>query len=239
MKRYLCGQGVDSDSIEVIPNWSDGRSVYPVSAEKNQLRETWGLQGKFVIGHSGNLGRVHESETIRQAIGRLDNDPGLAFLFIGGGRGYEELREWATNSGLGGVQFHPYQPWDQLHLSLSVPDVHLISLAPEMEGLVFPSKLYGILAAGRPSIFVGARESEVAEILKAASCGMAVEAGQDDQLVEVILSLKDNPGMCQDMGRRARELFEREYDKHIAIERWRRILLPENQLKESRSKLSI
>jgi glycosyltransferase involved in cell wall biosynthesis len=90
--------------------------------------------------------------------------------------------------------------------------------------LVFPSKLYGILAAGRPAIFVGAHESEVAELLKGAGCGTGVEAGHGDELAEAILHLKNNPDARQDMGRRARELFERDYDKSIAIDRWRRIL---------------
>jgi glycosyltransferase involved in cell wall biosynthesis len=224
MKHYLSGEGLADGSVEVIPNWSDRETVYPVPTDQNQLRQSWDLAGKFVVGHSGNLGRVHEIETIKQAIQSLAGDARFLFLFVGGGKGYEDLREWATERGLANVRFHPYQPRDQLHLSLSAPDVHLISLAPEMEGLVFPSKLYGILAAGRPAIFVGARKSEVAEVLKSAGCGTAVEAGHGDELAEAVLYLENNPDVRWDMGRRGRELFERDYDRSIAIERWRRIL---------------
>ncbi len=85
---------------------------------------------------------------------------------------------------------------------------------------------FSILAAGRPAIFVGARDSEVAQILEDAGCGIGVEAGRSDRLAEAILSLKDNADVRHDMGTRARELFEREYDKPLAIERWRRTLLP-------------
>ncbi len=192
IQRCIYAQGVDAHLVEVIPNWTDGRFVYPVPSHQNQLRQSWGLAEKFVVGHSGNLGRVHETKTIKLAIQGLAADDHFVFVFVGGGKGYEDLREWATERNFANVQFHPYQPKDRLHLSLSLPDVHLISLAPEMEGLVFPSKLYGILAAGRPAIFVGAHESEVAELLKGAGCGTGVEAGHGDELAEAILHLKNN-----------------------------------------------
>jgi glycosyltransferase involved in cell wall biosynthesis len=226
MEGYLRNQGIESDRIEVIPNWSDGRVVFPVPIDQNNLRGSWGLTGKFVIGHSGNLGSVHDKETLKPAIERLGGEPDVEFLFIGGGSGYVELLDQVERDSLENAQFYPYQPLGQLHLSLSVPDVHLVSLAPEMEGLAFASKLYGILAAGRPAIFIGAPESEAAQILKNAECGLAVEAGKPEQLVEAIRYLKDNPEIRRDMGRRARALFERAYDKEIAIASWRRVLLP-------------
>ena len=225
MRDHLLDHGVPANRVEVIPNWSDGEAVYSVPADENELRKTWGLEGTFVVGHSGNLGRVHDIETVKHAIEHIGRDANVAFLFIGGGVGYEAVRRWAERQELENVYFRPYQARDQLHQSLSVPDVHLISLAPEMEGLAFASKLYGILAAGRPAIFVGARDSEVAQILEDAGCGIGVEAGRGDRLAEAILSLKDNADVRHDMGTRARELFEREYDKPLAIERWRRTLL--------------
>jgi glycosyltransferase involved in cell wall biosynthesis len=130
MKHYLSGEGLADGSVEVIPNWSDRETVYPVPSDQNQLRQSWGLAKRFVVGHSGNLGRVHDTETIKQAIRQLEGDVSLVFLFVGGGKGYEDLREWATERNFANVQFHPYQPKDRLHLSLSLPDVHLISLAP-------------------------------------------------------------------------------------------------------------
>lgn len=225
MRDRLFDQGVPSRIVEVVPNWADGARVHPVPAAENPLRAEWGLAGKFVVGHSGNLGRVHEVDTIGQAIEGLAADRDLVFLFIGGGAGYEKLRGRVEARGPANVSFRPYEPRERLHLSLSLPDVHLVSLAPAMEGLAFPSKLYGVLAAGRPALFVGARDAEAAQLLRDADCGIAVEAGQPEQLIEAIRYLKDRPERCREMGSRARAAFERAYDADRAIAHWRRLLL--------------
>lgn len=225
MKSHLLAQGIEARSVEVVHNWADGAVVHPVPADENELRRAWGLEGTFVVGHSGNLGRIHDVGTVANAIEREGGTSGVAFLFVGGGRGYVALEDLAKGRGCENVHFRPYEPRDRLHLSLSLPDVHLVSLAPEMEGLAFASKLYGVFAAGRAVIFIGARDSEAARILEEAQCGLAVEAGKSEQLVEAIRLLKDDPDICRDMGRRARALFERAYDKDIAIARWRRALL--------------
>jgi glycosyltransferase involved in cell wall biosynthesis len=227
MKRHLKGLGVEEARIHVIPNWSDGEAIRPVSAKRNELRTSWGLNSTFVVGYSGNLGRVHEVDTVGQALERLQHHLDVTFVFIGGGTGYEALQNRIADGAFETVQFRPYQPRDFLHLSLSAPDVHLVSLAPRMEGLAFASKLYGALAAGRPVIYIGARDSEVPHVLQEAGCGFAVEAGDPDGLVTAILRLKDDPELCSAMGRRARELFEREFDQEITLGRWEKLLLSE------------
>jgi len=225
MKRHLEGLGLSRDSIRVIPNWADGEAIHPISAHHNELRASWGLRDQFVVGYSGNLGRVHEVETIGDAVRRLQDHSEIGFVFIGGGSGYEALHEQIGDGSCETVQFRPYQPRDFLHLSLPTPDVHLVSLAPQMEGLAFASKLYGVLAAGRPVIFIGAGDGEVAHILAAENCGLSIEAGDADGLAAAIVRLKEDPQLSASMGRRARELFERDYDREIATERWSQLLL--------------
>jgi glycosyltransferase involved in cell wall biosynthesis len=211
MKRHLGGLGVDQARIRVIPNWSDGQAIYPVTAERNELRRSWGLGDSFVVGYSGNLGRVHDIDTVGQAVERFRGRPDITFVFIGGGSGYQALQDRIADRAPETAQFRPYQPRDFLHLSLSTPDVHLVSLAPEMEGLAFASKLYGVLAAGRPVIFIGVQDGEVARLVREADCGISVESGDP----------------CSAMGRRARALFERDFDQDIALGRWKELLLGE------------
>jgi glycosyltransferase involved in cell wall biosynthesis len=231
MREHLIACDLDAERVRVNPNWADGDLVYPVPEDQNPLREDWGLQGKFVVGYSGNLGRIHDTETIRHAVEQIRESLNVTFLFIGGGSGYASLENENKQGRLKCAEFQPYQPREQLHLSLSVPDVHLVSLAPAMEGLAFASKLYGILAAGRPTIYIGAPRSETAKLLEDAGCGIGLEAGKPEALIAAIQHLKDNPKVCQVMGRRARYLFEREYDKDIAIRRWRQLLLPNDARK--------
>ena len=139
--------GVDSNKVRVIANWVDGDSITPISPDTNVLRSDWGLAGKFVVMYSGNMGRAHEFETILDAATSLQSDARIVFLFVGGGNQRGPLGSAVASRGLSNVHFRPYQPREKFGLSLSVGDVHLISLRPEMEGLILPSKFYGVLAS--------------------------------------------------------------------------------------------
>src|SRR6185503_4809828 len=110
--------------------------------EKNILRREWNLQDAFVVGYSGNMGRVHEFGTILDAAERLKSSVNIVFLFIGEGAQRNWIEEEARRRGLENIMFKPYQPRKKLGLSLTIPDVHLISLRRSMEGLIVPSKFY-------------------------------------------------------------------------------------------------
>jgi glycosyltransferase involved in cell wall biosynthesis len=157
MAKKVAGEGVKPSAIQVIHNWADGRAIQPVDRDKNCLRREWNLQDSFVVGYSGNIGRAHEFDTILNAAEKLKDAADIVFLFIGGGAQRDGIQEEARRRGLENIMFKPYQPREQLRLSLSVPDIHLISLQPSLEGLIVPSKFYGVAAAGRPTIFMAAR----------------------------------------------------------------------------------
>ena len=148
---------------------------------------------KFVVGYSGNLGRAHEFDTILAASEHFRNDPNIIFLFIGGGHRSDELARRVKAQELSHkFRFLPYQRDEDLKYSLSVPDVHWISLRPELEGLIVPSKFYGIAAAGRPIIAVTAKNGEIASLVRAYDCGVVVEPGNSDELAKVITDLSKN-----------------------------------------------
>jgi colanic acid biosynthesis glycosyl transferase WcaI len=155
MGEWLASRKIDPDAIRVIPNWVDDENISAVRHADNPLRQQWGLEGKFVVGYSGNLGRAHEFDTLLAAAERLRGRPDIIFLFIGGGHHVSELERLAGQRGLlRNFVFQPYQDRAQLKFSLSVADVHWISLRVELEGLIVPSKIYGIMAAGRPMLAV-------------------------------------------------------------------------------------
>jgi colanic acid biosynthesis glycosyl transferase WcaI len=233
--------GVAPDKIRVIPNWSDARLIRPTPAQHNRLRAEWGLQNKFVVGYSGNLGRAHDVSTILDAIGvnarearaspvvalaigasrtPAASDVPVSWLFVGGGAQLQRLKAETDRCSDGGVMFQPYQPREMLSESLSVPDVHLITLRPALEGLIVPSKYYGIAAAGRPAIFIGDPDGEIARILKASDTGIVVAEGDGPALMRAVRDLASNPERCEAMGRRARGLFEAKYDFAFAVEAW-------------------
>ena len=118
------------------------------------------------------------------------------------------------------VRFRPYQPRDRLSASLSVPDVHLITLRPSLEGFIVPSKYYGIAAAGRPAIFIGDPDGEIGRVLSATGTGLVVAEGDGAALARAIVALAGDRRSADEMGRRARALFEEKYDLTFAVDAW-------------------
>ena len=227
MAETLAALGVPRERIVIIPNWADGSSVTSIEHSMNTLRQDWGLMHQFVVAYSGNLGRAHDSETILAAMLKVaEAKPArqVNWLFIGGGAGYAPLQASIPASLAACVRFLPYQPRERLAESLSAADAHLVSLRPEFEGLIVPSKVYGIAAAGRATLFIGDANGEIATVLKSAGCGLTVAQGDGDALAGAVLGLAANPERCKAMGARARALFERDYDKPIAVEKWRKLL---------------
>ena len=224
MAKLLVAEGADPESVVVIHNWADGTLITPVQRADNPLRQAWGLREQFVVGYSGNLGRAHEFETMLGAAAILAADASVTFLFIGGGRGNEQLRDAAAARGVTNLQFQPYQPQNLLAQSLSVPDVHLVSLLPNMEGLIVPSKIYGIAAAGRPCIFIGDVDGEIAELNRAGGFGVAIRPGDSQALADAIRALRADPEQRQTQMLGARKYFEEHHTTQHSVARWEALL---------------
>lgn len=225
MRQHLIAEGVPSEQIAVIPNWADIASIQPVERDRNPLRSDWRLGDALVIGYSGNLGRAHRFDAILAAARHFRANPGIKFLFIGGGAGMSALRKAADAEGLGNIVFKPYQPREALALSLSVPDVHLVSLEPALEGLIVPSKFYGIAAAGRATIYLGSHNGDIAEHLERTGAGITIEPGDHQSLQQFLDSLlRSNGETIREMGHKARQLATSEFCKERAVEHWHRRL---------------
>jgi glycosyltransferase involved in cell wall biosynthesis len=217
--------GAPPEHVHVIPNWADDDNLCPVAHADNPLRREWGLEGSFVIGYSGNLGRAHEFETVLSGAERLRAHPHIIFLFIGGGHHFDQLAQAVRERGLQQMfRFIPYQTQEMLRYSLSVPDVLLVSLRPGLEGLIVPSKIYGIAAVGRPIISVTAREGETANLVRKHTCGLVVEPGDGASLAEALVQLRENPQAVADMGKCARAMLDAGFTRKHAFARWESLL---------------
>jgi colanic acid biosynthesis glycosyl transferase WcaI len=181
MRERLVRRGVDAGKIEVIPNWSP---VAAVPAEDvAAMRQKLGWDGKFVALYSGNLGLAHDFETLVGAAKLLEG-AGVTMVFAGEGPRLEEVKR--TTAGCKHVAFLPSQPKEHLSAFLAAADVHLVTVRAGLEGLVVPSKAYGILAAGRPIFFVGGADSEVAGVIAESGCGVVIPNGDAAGLAEAI-----------------------------------------------------
>jgi len=225
MAERVLSRGVSSDRLHVIPNWSDDDQISPIPHGDNPFRREWGLEGKFVVGYSGNLGRAHEFHTVLAASQRLRNNANIVFVMIGGGHQLDELARCVKDRGLDQIfRFIPYQDRASLKYSLCVPDVHWISLRPELEGLIVPSKFYGIAAAGRPVIAITATDGEIALLVRKYDCGLVIEPGNADALAEALILLSADSERTAAMGARARAMLDAHFTRHQSLERWRDVL---------------
>ena len=222
MRDRLLAARVEPQRIKVIPNWADPVSVVPQST--SLTRERLGLGGRFVIGYSGNLGRAHDFDTLIGAARLLRDDRRFAFLITGSGAKADALRESVQAEGLDSFFFQGYQPAERLSDSLAAADVHFVSLLPALEGLIVPSKIYGILAAGRPALFVGNTSGDLARMLRATGCGLAVAVGDCAGLAAALTGLGDSPQRVQSMGIKARELAVSHHTSEHAVAGWLELL---------------
>jgi colanic acid biosynthesis glycosyl transferase WcaI len=226
MADKVASRGILQNRIQIIANWSEDEVIVPVAASDNPLRREWGLEDKFVVGYSGNLGRAHEFDTVLAAAERLKSNPDIVFLCIGGGHLLGQLVKCVQQRQLGNFRFMDYQDKENLRFSLGVPDVHWISLRPEVEGLIVPSKVYGIAAAGRPMIAICAKDGEISRMVEQYQFGFVIEPGDADALVDSILQLSKDMALRAKMGQQARVMLEANFSRLQALKRWRDLLSP-------------
>lgn len=224
MHARMLQHRVRPERLRLISNWSDLERVHRVRHADNPLRRQWAPDDEFIVGYSGNMGVAHDLRPLLAAAERLLDCPTIRFVFIGQGKQRAGLEAQVRERKLRNVTFHPYQPRDQLHLSLGAIDLHAVSLRPSMEGLIVPSKFFGVAAAGRPTLFLGDPDGEVAQLIRKYQCGIAVDAGDVDGLVRVIRQLAGDPDLCDQMGTAAREMAEREFSLSRTVELWNGLL---------------
>lgn len=220
MREYFALRGIPMAKLLVIENWSDANAIQPKPTAASALRNALCLGDRFVVGYSGNLGRAHEIDTLLDAAQALKEEPAFLFLMQGGGAKMAALKHAVNDRKLENFQFLDYQPRETLEDSLAAADVHLVSLLPALEGLIVPSKLYGILAAGRPVIFIGDADGDVGRVILDAQCGRTVAVGDSRGLVETLRQLQARPELRTEMGVRARALLCEKYTAQRAYERW-------------------
>ncbi len=169
------GAAMRNVPVRIVPNWVNSRTVRPSLPENNPFRTEHGLQDRFVVMYSGNLGLAHPFETIIDAAEILaETLPQAVLLFVGEGPRLPWVKQTVSDRALRNVKFLPFQPKARLGESLSAADLHLVSMHHRLCGLVVPSKVYGILAAGRPCLFLGPADSTAARVI--------VEHGSGDVL---------------------------------------------------------
>lgn len=228
MKRRLVAKGVAPERTHTIHVWSRVEEIEPTPRERNPLVRELGLAGRFVVMYSGNAGLVHDFGAVLEAMRRMRDDPTVYFLFVGGGPQRTRIEEFARQHRLSNFSYRDYFPREQLRHSLSVADAHLITLREPFAGIAVPGKLYGIMAAGRPAIFVGPERCESAEAIRDAACGVVIDpAAEGDAAGAVVSTIRrwvGQPEVAGRLGAAGRAAFLARYERVSNCEAFERVI---------------
>jgi hypothetical protein len=192
MKDRIVAKGTPGNKVCVVPVWSLDQAIYYDADGRESFRKQFAVEKKFVIMYSGNHSPLHPLDTVLQAALRLRDDPGIAFVFVGGGSEFKRVRAFVGDHSLLNVICAPYQPLERLAGSLSGADLQVVLLGNPFVGIVHPSKIYNILAVGAPFLYIGPEESHITDLQKEpgiSEMGRFVRHGDVDQVVTIIAKL--------------------------------------------------
>ena len=227
MKRRIVAKGVGAERTHTVHVWSAKDEIVPIPRDSNPLIDALGLRDKFVVMYSGNAGIVHDFDAICDAMRTLKDDPRIHFLFVGDGPRRAEIEAFAREHAIRNFEYRGYFSREQLRYSLSVADVHLLSLRAPFVGISVPGKLYGIMASARPALFVGPKACESAETIIRASCGAAIDPAEGDageRLARRLRQLMLNAGILSAWGDAGRRAFEATYERTVNCDHFAQVI---------------
>jgi glycosyltransferase involved in cell wall biosynthesis len=246
MRDKVLRNGVDPLKLVTIAPWADPSEVPNVPARRfsesmdsavarrvtggearpsvvndNRYRAEWEIGDRFVIEYSGNCGVGHDVSSVCDAMLALRDDDSIRWVIVGGGLAWPRIEDFIRRHRISNVILRPYQPRAHLGDLIALGDVHLVLVADGFEGLLIPSKFYGVMAAGRPTIYIGPEETEVARVIQEEECGIVIPNSDPSRLVAAIERLRRDPVTSLSMGLRGRRALERSYSMQLACRRWR------------------
>lgn len=202
----------NTPKVSIIPNWCDVNKVYPTPKLSNTFITELGLQKKFVIQYSGNMGHTHGLEVIVDAAIKLKELNNVQFLLCGSGAKKQWIKSIVTITALNNIVVLPSQPKTALCELLNSCDVAIISFMPGMAGISVPSRMYNIMAAGKPIIAVADADSELALVVAEEQIGWVVPPNNSEKLAEVIYIAMKSEELIKAMGEKARRVAETKYN---------------------------
>lgn len=233
-----CGYTIAKEQVKVnLPvrvNWGGGWSDTPPYCNEHggtvllEFRKKYGLDGKFVIMYSGNIGLYYDLEKLIEVVERFK--PGtktadgreVVFAFVGAGSVLEKLKNYVKDHYMDNVVFIPYQDKSDLIYSLNAGDVHWCVNAKGIKGVSCPSKAYGIMAAAKPILGVLESGSEVRCLIEDTQGGLCCEPGEYDKVEENICWFIENAGNSElkAMGARSRENLEKNLTRNVSVRKY-------------------
>lgn len=211
-----------------INNWINEKDIYPL--EQNHLKiinfkEKYNLNDKFIIMYSGNIGLYYDLENIIKVIGEFKDRQDVIFAFVGDGTVKDKVEAYVNENNLNNVTFIPYQDKADLIYSLNAADIHWVVNAKGIKGVSVPSKLYGVMAAGKPVLGVLDKGSEARLIVEESNCGVCIEPGNYKEIKNKINYILDNKQKIKSLGQKGRIYLEQNLTKDVSINKYKEQIL--------------
>ena len=214
-----------------INNWINEKEIYPLEQNHPRIvgvKEKYNLQDKFIIMYSGNIGLYYDLENIIKVIGEFKDREDVLFAFVGDGTVKDKVEAYVNENNLSNVTFIPYQDKADLIYSLNAADIHWVVNAKGIKGVSVPSKLYGVMAAGKPVLGVLDEGSEARLIVEDCNCGVCIEPGNYKEISNNIEYILNNKEEIRALGSNGRQYLETNLTKEVSINKYKENILAIN-----------
>lgn len=208
MEKHNLDAGCKMHNIHM---WCDDEAISSGPNKTDLFIKKWALEGKFVVGYFGNMGRFHDIESMMEAAKSLQDNDEIVFLFVGEGQKKQWAMDYANQHDLSNCQFHTYVEREHLGTLLSSANLGLVSLMHGQEGLSVPSKSFGLMAAGVPIVAIMDKSAEIALIVEEEHCGVVIESDRSNALEKTIRNLRSNSIELKKMGENGKRAIAAKY----------------------------
>lgn len=212
----------------VINNWTDEDEIIPLKKQDTNVQKfliEHGLEDKFVVMYSGNLGLYYDLENIIKLTKKFKAYPNIKFVFIGEGAVKEKMTKYVEAQAIDNVVFLTYQPKKDLKYSLNAADIHLVVNQKGIKGVSVPSKIYGVMAAGKSVLGILEKGSEAEQLISKSRCGLVTEPGDYNEIENAIIELYEkNTKDLIEMGNRGRAYLDMNLKKEMSLEKYKVLL---------------
>jgi glycosyltransferase involved in cell wall biosynthesis len=215
---------VINEKIEIIHNWANNEFFHFIPKEENIFIKKNNLSDKFILLYSGNIALFNEFESILKSSLKVVNDTQILYLFIGNGGKRKEIEQFVQEHPEANIKIMNYQLYEDLPYSISSGDISFVTVKNGVNGINMPSKLYTIMACGKPIIALGDKNGDVHQMLELAKCGIFIEQNDVDSLVKAICFYKNNPDVAKEHGLNGRKYFEENYTFKIISNKYFNLL---------------
>ena len=230
MRDRLIARGIPAERILIVENWASSTAITPMQRP--------GDPDQLVLLYSGNFGLAHDLDTLLSAMLALREDPRFHFLFVGSANKRRDLTGFLEANHIQSAEFRPYVSRDRLSEGLAAGDIGLVTQHNVCCGSVVPSKVYGILSAARPILFIGPKAATPALVIARHDCGWQIDPGDHEGLARLLQHLAANPQIVKSAGMRARQALVEHYDLPHAIDHIAAILTPPSTAARSQQHLA-